>query len=291
MRSISFSGAALVLLFALSACGSSSVPTLTTQPTPPNTNDAFNITLVFPNASLTPAQKTAFYDAANRWSSVIAAGLPDASGTINGQSLKVDDLQITASAVSIDGVGKVLGRAGPDLVRNDTGLPITGTMEFDSADLKLMEANGTLSGVILHEMGHVLGIGTLWSKFITYNGNSNCQGATAISFNGTHATTQYHSLGKTGNVPVENQYSAGTKCGHWSEALFGNELMTGFVNMGSMPLSKITVGALEDLGYKVNYNAAEAYTLPLVSSQGIDDHNHGQGLIELFTVPQVFPGN
>lgn len=35
-------------------------------------------------------------------------------------------------------------------------------MEFDSADLNRMEQNGSLLNVIIHEMGHVLGLGTLW---------------------------------------------------------------------------------------------------------------------------------
>ncbi|GEM47842.1 leishmanolysin-related zinc metalloendopeptidase [Deinococcus cellulosilyticus] len=278
-------GAAFSLLLALSACGSTSVPSVTAQPTTPNTSDAFNITLVFPNGSLTTVQKAAFQEAASRWSQVITAGLPDV--TMNGQT--IDDLRITATAITIDGAGKILGRAGPEFLRNGSNLPITGIMEFDAADLKMMEQNGTLKGVILHEMGHVLGIGTLWNSMISHNGGSDCLKASLVSFGGLKAKSQYLLLGKTGNVPVENQYSAGTKCGHWSEALFKNELMTGFVNMGAMPLSKVTVGALEDLGYRVNYNAADAYALPLVSSQGIDEHGHE--LIELPTVPQVYRGN
>jgi hypothetical protein len=36
-------------------------------------------------------------------------------------------------------------------------------MQFDTADLASMQANGTLNDVITHEMGHVLGIGTIWT--------------------------------------------------------------------------------------------------------------------------------
>ena len=36
--------------------------------------------------------------------------------------------------------------------------------------------------------------------------------------------------------------------------------MTGDADMGvSLPLSRITVGAMQDLGYRVNYNAADVY--------------------------------
>jgi hypothetical protein len=36
-------------------------------------------------------------------------------------------------------------------------------MQFGTADLAAMQANGTIGDVITHEMGHVLGIGTIWS--------------------------------------------------------------------------------------------------------------------------------
>ena len=37
-------------------------------------------------------------------------------------------------------------------------------MSFDTADLDEMERKGTLNDVITHEMGHVLGIGTIWAR-------------------------------------------------------------------------------------------------------------------------------
>ena len=52
----------------------------------------------------------------------------------------------------------------------------------------------------------------------------------------------------------------GTENGHWREPVFGNELMTGYVNSpGANPLSFMSVAAQEDLGYVVNYAAADAY--------------------------------
>ena len=37
-------------------------------------------------------------------------------------------------------------------------------MSFDTADLAQMAADGTLVDVITHEMGHVIGIGTIWDR-------------------------------------------------------------------------------------------------------------------------------
>jgi hypothetical protein len=56
----------------------------------------------------------------------------------------------------IDGAGQVVARAGPIYVRSSTGLPITGSMEFDSADVYTLKLNGLLEKVIMHEMGHIV---------------------------------------------------------------------------------------------------------------------------------------
>ena len=34
-------------------------------------------------------------------------------------------------------------------------------------------------------------------------------------------------------------------------SVFGNELMTGFLNAGRNPLSRLTIAALQDMGYEV----------------------------------------
>lgn len=52
--------------------------------------------------------------------------------------------------------------------------------------------------------------------------------------------------------------------GHWDETCLGTELMTGFLNTGSgvtNPLSTISIGTLEDLGYSVTIENAEPYSL------------------------------
>ena len=56
---------------------------------------------------------------------------------------------------------------------------------------------------------------------------------------------------------------AGTAFAHWDDTTFGNELMTGTLDFTSTnPLSVITVGAFNDMGYVVNYAAAESYSPP-----------------------------
>lgn len=69
-------------------------------------------------------------------------------------------LLISSTLETIDGVGNVLGSAGPSYVW--TACPtisFIGAMRFDIDDIATMEEDGTFEGVILHEMGHVIGVG------------------------------------------------------------------------------------------------------------------------------------
>ncbi|CAM9529554.1 unnamed protein product [Laminaria digitata] len=60
----------------------------------------------------------------------------------------------------IDGVGATLGSAGPTSVwRNCNTIAAEGNMRFDIDDIASLEAAGSFEGVILHEMGHVIGVG------------------------------------------------------------------------------------------------------------------------------------
>jgi hypothetical protein len=161
-----------------------------------------------------------------------------------------------------DGPGGTLGSAGPRIVRVPSNLPILGEMQFDTADLADMEQDGSLIDVILHEMGHVLGIGTLWTRAGLLNGS----GTNNPEFAGAHAMAEYATLlNEPGPraVPVANTGGPGTAEGHWRESTFDHELMTGYVEQsGEMPLSRMTIASLRDLGYEVNIEAANPYLLP-----------------------------
>jgi len=210
---------------------------------------------------LTTSQKNAFKSAANRWTKIIVGDVP--SVLVDGEV--IDDLLILAQGVAIDGAGGILGQAGPTHLRPTSAganafLPAKGIMSFDSADLAQMQANGTLLDVITHEMGHVIGIGTIWTSKGLLVGAS----TTNPTFKGTNAKKEYGILKGTGPVavPVENIGGPGTKNGHWRESIFKNELMSGFIAGQNNPLSKVTAASLKDLGYVVDMNAAEAYMLP-----------------------------
>ena len=254
----------------------------------------FNIELRFSDNNLSASQRSAFYKAAARWAEVIVADIPDHDANILGANCNnvpdfkglIDDLLIDVTAPNIDGTSGVLGQAGPCFIRS-SGLPYFGIMQLDKADLNALEAQGQLETVILHEMGHVLGIGTLWEfvhDFLDYSGDS-CEVASSISYTGINGRSAYQAMGGKGNVPVEDTGSFGTKCGHWREETFSNELMTGYLNSGMPnPLSRITAGSLEDLGYTVNYSATDTYSFSGLRSQG-----QGIELQEILIRPKALP--
>jgi hypothetical protein len=206
---------------------------------------------------LTASQQAIFNQAVARWEQIITGDLPNA--TYNGRV--VDDLLIHARVSPIDGVGNILGQAGPDAFRSGTMLPYHGTMEFDSADVSAMQANGSLYSVVVHEIAHILGLGTLWGNrgLVTGAGTSNPR------YTGPNALAAYNALFgvRESGVPVENTGGGGTRDAHWREGLFSTEVMTGFAGPGNnLPISRITIGALADLGYRVNMNAADTFVRP-----------------------------
>jgi len=207
---------------------------------------------------LTAAQQAAFHTAAARWGQILSADVP--AVVIDGET--IDDVRIDAEGARIDGPGSVLGQAGPIDLRPGTFIPATGIMSFDSADLERMEQDGSLVTVIVHEMGHVLGFGTVFDRVGLIIG----AGGPDPAFTGASATREYGDLlgadARPRSVPLANVGGPGTRDGHWREAVFAHELMTGFLDAGANPISRLTIGAFEDLGYSVDYARADAYRLP-----------------------------
>lgn len=251
----------------------------------------YTIDVVF-LGGLTDRQMAAFKLAAKRWTTAIVGDLPDV--IIDGQ--RINNLRITAEGSDIDGEGDVLGQAGPTFLRPSSAgaaafLPATGEMQFDIADLANMEADGTLNDVITHEMGHVIGVGTIWSRkrLLKNAATSN------PTFQGTNAMREYGTLRGSDPlpVPVENTGGPGTRNSHWRDAVFKAELMTGFVNVGGNPMSRLTIASLQDMGYQVNMSAAQPYELPnhlLMAEAGIlAEHATMHRGIVLPRIPMTLP--
>ncbi|MFW6089465.1 MAG: Ig-like domain-containing protein [Gemmatimonadota bacterium] len=241
---------------------------------------------------LTAAQQTAVEDAVTKLESIITGDVedipttefPDAS-TCGGAAIpkmeeSVDDVIIYLEFVPIDGPFGTVASAGPCFTRttpggSSTAFSIVGGLRFDEADLQLAETEGIMDDVILHEMMHVLGFGIFWEDPVDYleqPSNSNHPEYDAMNtdthFTGPEATARFLSIGGddyTGGeiVPVENdtdEYGIGSLDGHWRESVFDDEAMSTELNVPANPTSVVTIGQFEDLGYTVDYDAADPYT-------------------------------
>lgn len=213
------------------------------------------ITLDF-TGNMSDARRQVFENAAQRWDGVVKTAFDPVE--VDGDMLT--GLLIEASIEPIDGTAGVLGQAGPTVLRGETRLPVKGIMQFDDADVTRLEDEGSFGDVILHEMAHVLGFGTLWIA----NDLINATGTNDPRFNGPAAAREFATLAPDDGpfVPIANTGGAGTREGHWRELVFGNELLTGFLSGVDRPLSRMSVASFEDLGYEVDYTAADPFALP-----------------------------
>lgn len=240
--------------------------------------------LVLPDSpEITGTQKLAFIKAACFWQNVIIEDISDSPfGTefcgrqvLGGASLSIDDLLIFIDIGPVDGPGDVMFQSGPCYING--GFVKAGIMTFDSVDIDLLESSGTLDAVVRHEMGHVLGIGTMWSFLGLIQdalpGSEPNLSLDQPKFVGPNAVAEYNALGGTGNfVPVENGFTNGISNdagpeainGHLAQTALGTEeLMTFKVESVNPPLSRVTIGSLKDLGYTVDYSQADSFSLPL----------------------------
>lgn len=268
------------------------------------TQSSYVLDLRFFGPAMSAEAQTAFVNAANRIKAAIVGQIStvnlqgaDLAGCgINGLTGVLQEnsagLIIYASVAPIDGVGKVLAQAGPCFVRQTSILPAVGVMQFDEADIQNYINTGRFESVVLHEMNHVVGFGTIWldknvllNPAFTNTENPTPTGSTNPRFTGAAALAQCLAAGGlathcTGGVAVEHCGTAGTADGHWREvftstctgsnnspvggtAAFDSEMMTGYIEGSpNMPWSAMSIASFQDLGYTVNLLAADSYSVP-----------------------------
>jgi hypothetical protein len=229
------------------------------------------VDLRFFGPTMPPAAAAAFNAAAARIRGAVTgdlADIPTGGGVdmtecgVPGVTLTgtVDDVVIYATVTPIDGVNGVLASAGPCFIRSIGRQTIVGRMTFDADDIQRLVDQGRLRDVILHEMLHVVGIGTLWGQFSLLQG----AGSTNPRFTGPQGVAACIGIGGTtscaGGIAVHTGDGAGSDDSHWRESAFGNELMTPFVGAFN-PLSAMSIQSLADVGYATNTGAADSYTI------------------------------
>jgi Leishmanolysin len=165
---------------------------------------------------------------------------------------------------------KVLASAGPENGRLDANgrwMPTSGTANINNNPLAIEGLTSSIDSfrrVMIHELGHVMGIGTLWQS----NGRSLINSMTGMYHANTYAGFAYGELLRSlvpSAIPLTiNQKDDDSNYSHWREEIFNTELMTHEAEFdGVMRLSQMTIASLRDIGWMVNYGAADFYALPV----------------------------
>lgn len=230
--------------------------------------NAFNLWISFDGGPLPPANVvTALNGALARWEEVVIGDVGDVIYPPTGLDADdcslvdptmlngafIDDFVVLMAIAPFDGPGNTLARGGPcGYGRQTLPAAISGQMSLDQADINT--SSDFLETVIWHEIGHAVGIGTLWQGSVTGVGTSDPR------YNGTSGNAEWRSLGTAfDGVPLQPDVAA-----HWSEAWFDSEIMTPVSEGqgGPAPISRVTIGTLVDLGWMADYGVADSYSLP-----------------------------
>ena len=165
------------------------------------------------------------------------------------------------SVANVDRVGGLLAYTQVCEVSPRDTLPVLSHIRIDLHDLALLENAGTLRGVVTHELGHALGFVP-----VTYLAKKLAAGGTVDPhIKGSAARAQFHERGAWYmglTVPLEDASGDGPNNPHWRFMVFGDEVMSSSIITGyRSPLSVITLGLFQDLGYDVDFSVADSYVV------------------------------
>jgi hypothetical protein len=118
---------------------------------------------------------------------------------------------------------------------------------------------GLYPSLLVHEIGHILGLvgfakNTVDRSTGTYNANTYA-GWVYGELKGTFIQTA---------IPLMTGMGPGSDYAHWNQAVFGNEIMVYIP--GST--SQLSLAALRDVGWNINYGVAQPYSLPALGGTG-----------------------
>ncbi len=230
----------------------------------------FDITVEFTSDDIPNAYVSAFEDAVERWEEIITGDLPYAF--VEGYGY-VDDILIEVSVQDIDlsfeGVEQTILAISSVLDQRDgaSALPSYSRIVINSEEV------GTLLNLdefVANTIGRALGFGALWEEFglvrlidgvATYTGPNGLREIEELSddLNGVNV--------------LETGADGGLAAQYWSEAVLDEELMTSRVELRRLeagppnfgvpdnPISALTIAAMQDLGYQVDYGAADGFRL------------------------------
>ena len=143
------------------------------------------------------------------------------------------------------------GLGSPKVLR-ETYQPVVGCVQFNLTEVLARKTDIRDLSIALHEIGHVLGIGTLWYDFIQKSSGD-------AHFNGPLAIAAFDDAGGRNYTGAKVQVERDGA--HWRQSILDREFMS---RSSGWILSAITIQALADLGYNVDATQANSYTMDIL---------------------------
>ena len=233
----------------------------------------FDITVQFASEDVPNSYRSAFEDAVERWEDIITGDLPyafvEGYGYVDDILIEVaiEDIELSFAGVeqTILAISSVLDQR--DARSAEGALPTYSRIVINSEEVGTIL---NLDEFVSNTIGRALGFGALWEEF----GLVRLIDGVA-TYVGANALRELEDLNDdlNGVTALEDGADGGLAAEYWSEAVFDAELMTsrveirrpdagpGTPGIPDNPISALTIAAMQDLGYQVNYDEADFYRL------------------------------
>lgn len=182
--------------------------------------------------------------AADRWAALVTGPRPPAHGPVMVVTARAMEKKYLASTNA--------SRTWPADAGALAGRPSRVEITLNGSVLASLPAEH-LQQVAAHEMGHGLGMALAWRGFL----EKHAEGEWV--FTGKQAMIEYGTLLGAGPTAVPVDYEGLST--HWRATLFAGEMMNAKLGEKILPISRLTLASLRDLGYEVKIDAADAFTL------------------------------
>ncbi|MEP5729786.1 MAG: DUF4214 domain-containing protein [Sulfitobacter sp.] len=240
----------------------------------PLDNNSFGITVEFTSDDVPNVYIDAFEDAVGRWEEIIIGDLD--YGFVEGYGF-VDDILIEVAVADIEltfeGVEQTILAISTVLDQRSDALSGAGALPTHSRIVLNSEEIGellNLAELAQNTIGRALGFGSLWEEFGLVRDIDG-----VATYTGSNALREIAELSDdlNGQNVLEDGDDGALAAEYWSEANLDNELMTSRVELRTLssgagqpgvsdnPISELTVAAMQDLGYEVDYGVADPFSL------------------------------
>ena len=239
----------------------------------PLDDNSFDITIKYTSEDTPNSYITAFEDAVERWEEIITGDLD--YGFVEGYGhvddilieVSVQDIELTFEGVEQDilAIATLLDQRS-DATSGTGALPTHSRIVLNPDDIGELR---NLDELAQNTIGRALGFGALWEEFGLVRDING-----VASYVGSNALREMQELSNDLNSQnvLEDGADGELAAQYWDEDNLGAELMTPRTelrrpanepgNGTDNPISKLTIAAMEDLGYQVDYGAADAYSMP-----------------------------